>query len=66
MKLITFHQLKSEKGHPFTRIHTMRLVKAGKFPAPLQLSEHRIAWAEDEIDAHHAALAAQRSVKVAA
>jgi predicted DNA-binding transcriptional regulator AlpA len=66
MKLLTFNQLKSEKGHPFTRVHTMRLVRDGKFPAPLHLSERRIAWSEAEIDAHHAALAANRNALKAA
>ena len=38
-----------------------RLVKDGKFPAPVQVGENRIAWFEDEVDAHYARLAAERS-----
>jgi hypothetical protein len=43
MKLITFAQLGPEKGIPRCRDHVRRLVKVGKFPAPIQLSEHKIA-----------------------
>ena len=43
MKLITFAQLGPEKGIPRCRDHVRRLVKIGKFPAPIQLSEHKIA-----------------------
>jgi prophage regulatory protein len=58
--MVTFKGLKA-KGHPFTRRHTERLVKEGKFPAPVQVGENRIAWFEDEVDAHYARLAAERS-----
>lgn len=51
MKLITFNQLKEEKRFPFTRVHTMRLVKANKFPTPLRVGDRHIAWDENEIDA---------------
>jgi prophage regulatory protein len=30
--------------------HIRRLVKAGQFPAPIQLSPNRVAWIEAEID----------------
>ena len=43
MKLITFAQLGPEKGLSRCRDHVRRLVKVGKFPAPIQLSEHKIA-----------------------
>ncbi len=60
MRLLTFSALGREKGHPYTRRHTERLVKAGKFPAPIQVGENRIAWIEEEIDAHYERLIAQR------
>lgn len=50
MKLLSFKQLETEKGIPFSRVHIGRLVKAGKFPAPIFVGEHRIAWLEPEID----------------
>jgi len=34
--------------HP---VHVRRLVKAGKFPAPIRLGENRVVWAEDEVNA---------------
>ncbi len=51
MKLITFNQMKAEKRFPFTRVHTMRLVHSGKFPAPIRLGDRHIAWDENEVDA---------------
>jgi predicted DNA-binding transcriptional regulator AlpA len=50
MRFLSFPQLKSEKGVPYTRRHLRDLVRAGKFPRPVELSEARIAWIEDEID----------------
>jgi len=35
---------------PYSRGHIRRLVKSGKFPAPIQLSESRVAWIESEVD----------------
>lgn len=34
----------------FHPVHVRRLVKAGKFPAPIRLGENRVAWIESEID----------------
>ena len=45
------------------RDHVRRLVKVGKFPAPIQLSDHKIAWLEAEIDAMIAARAEERNKK---
>jgi prophage regulatory protein len=64
MRLKTFPQLKAD-GHPYCRVHTMRLVKAGKFPAPIRIGANRVAWDEAEIDAHLQRLAAQRATKPA-
>lgn len=50
MKILTFEQLLSEKGVPYSRDHLRRLIKAGKFPSPFQLSESRIAWREADVD----------------
>jgi len=55
VRLITFAQLGPEKGISHCRDHVRRLVKVGKFPAPIQLSDHKIAWLEAEIDAMIAA-----------
>ncbi len=50
MKLITFDQLRPQKGIAYSRDHLRRLVKSGKFPTPLALSEHRIAWNEIDVE----------------
>ena len=63
MRVLTFAQLGPEKGIPHCRDHIRRLVKAGKFPAPIQLSENKIAWLEAEIDAMIAARAEERNKK---
>jgi prophage regulatory protein len=34
---------------PFSRMHIWRLVRDGKFPAPVRLGENTIAWDEAEI-----------------
>jgi prophage regulatory protein len=51
MRLLIYPQLKSEKGIDYTREHLRRKVKAREFPAPIPLSDARIAWVEEEIDA---------------
>ena len=60
MKLLTFAALKTAKGHPYTRRHTERLVKQGRFPPPINVGEKRIAWIEEEVDAKLAEWAAER------
>ena len=63
MRLLTFAQLGPEKGIPHCRDHVRKLVNEGKFPAPIQLSENKIAWLEAEIDAMIAAKAEERRKK---
>jgi prophage regulatory protein len=65
MRLLSWKALQ-ERGHVYTRRHTERLVKASKFPAPIKVGDHRIAWIEEEVDAHYVRLAAQRGLKDAA
>jgi prophage regulatory protein len=59
-RLITYKQLKPEKGIPFSRTHLSRLMKAKKFPQQVQVSDNTVAWFEDEIDDHVAEKAAAR------
>jgi len=61
MRLLTFTELQRQKGIPYCRDHLRRLVKVGQFPRPIELGARRIAWAEDEIDAHLDQLAAKRN-----
>src|SRR4051812_20673436 len=61
MRLLTFTELQRQKGIPYCRDHLRRLVKAGQFPRPIELGTRRIAWAEEEIDAHLEQLLAKRN-----
>jgi prophage regulatory protein len=61
MRVLDFPALKLRKGHPFSRRHTDRLVKAGLFPAPIDAGVNRRVWIEEEIDQHYERLAAQRA-----
>lgn len=60
IRMIDFKQLKPQKGIGYSRDHLRRMVKAGKFPMPIPLSESRIAWVEAEIDDWLTSRAAQR------
>lgn len=40
---LSYRQLR-EYGCPWTRVHINRLINAGGFPAPYQLSDNRIGW----------------------
>jgi prophage regulatory protein len=50
MTLLDREGLKA-KGIRYSTAHLWRLVKGGKFPAPIKLGEARSAWIEAEIDA---------------
>lgn len=51
MKLMTYKQLVSIKGIPFTQRYLRTLMKEGKFPKSIKLiTNGRIAWDEKEID----------------
>lgn len=52
MKLLSFKQLKADKGIPFCRMHIGRLVKAGLFPKPVKVGVRSIAWIDSEIEAY--------------
>ena len=65
MKFLTFAQLKTQKGVPYTRRHLRDLCKEGKFPKPVELCEARIAWVEGEVDAWLSAKVALRGTTYA-
>lgn len=50
MKVLSFPELKSEKGIRFSRPHLYRLMKAKKFPAAIKLGEATTGWIESEVD----------------
>lgn len=39
-----------EKVHPVSRSTRWRMIKAGKFPQPVRISQGRIAWCAEEIE----------------
>ena len=48
MRLLRINAVaESVEYHP---VHVRRLIKAGKFPAPIRLGENRVAWIKSEID----------------
>jgi prophage regulatory protein len=49
MVVLSFPELR-ERGIRFTRQHLHRLIRAGKFPAPIKIGEDTNAWVEPEID----------------
>lgn len=49
-RFLIFRDLKLVKGIPFCRSQIFRMVKAGKFPAPVKLGPKTNAWPEAEID----------------
>jgi prophage regulatory protein len=51
-RLLTFPELKSKKGVPYTRQHLARLEKVGAFPMRRQLGANRVVWLESEVDDH--------------
>jgi predicted DNA-binding transcriptional regulator AlpA len=56
MRFLSFKQLSSEKGIPYSRSHLHRLILAGKFPAQVRLSDSTspnslVGWRETDIDA---------------
>ena len=53
MKLLTFDNL-CDRGWPYSKVHTWRLIRAGKFPAPKKLgfgSNGKNVWPAEEYEA---------------
>ena len=49
LRILSLSDLR-ELGIYYSRVHIYRLVKAGKFPAPIKVGQNRIGWIESEID----------------
>jgi len=62
-RALTFKDLKQERGWPYSRQHTSRLVAAGRFPKPNKAPGGGLnIWFSDQIDAYFASLG-QKSEK---
>jgi prophage regulatory protein len=51
MKVLSYPELKTEKGIRFSRQWIAKLVKAGQFPAPIKIGQASNGFIESEIDA---------------
>jgi prophage regulatory protein len=63
MKRVLFRKALRNKGVDYSDAQLHRLVKAGKFPAPIKIGENRNAWIEEEIDAYIQAKIAERDAQ---
>ena len=50
MRALRYHQLKTEKGIPFSRQWIKELEDRGDFPRHFHLGRRYIAWTEESID----------------
>ena len=62
-RLVTMREL--IKRVPFSRVHVYRLIRDGKFPAPIKLGDRRVAWLEHEIESWIAARVTERDARPA-
>jgi len=62
MRLLTYADLKPERGIPYSSTHLWRLIKAGKFPKPMKGSGPGSLnlWTDEQIDDHIKSLIAER------
>ena len=50
MRMLSYRDLKPEKGIPYSEEWLRELGKAGKFPKPVPLGGKRVAFIEAEVD----------------
>ena len=50
MRILSFSELKADKGIKFSRQHVHRLVQAGSFPRPVKVGANTNGWIESEVD----------------
>ena len=56
-RIVRYHQLATEFGIDWSRMHLDRLILGGKFPQKIRFGENSIGWFSDEIEAYIAARA---------
>jgi prophage regulatory protein len=61
MRILTFEELRLEKGIPYSKVHLWRLEREGKFPKRVPLGASRHGWSNSEIDEWLTARMAERS-----
>ena len=61
-KIYSFKAMKAERGWPYSRQHTNRLVKAGRFAKPKKIPGGNLnLWTDEQIDAYYASLRSDES-----
>ena len=60
MRILSFEDLRSEKGIPYSKVHLWRLERDGKFPKRVPLGQSRHGWLDSEIDEWITARMAER------
>jgi prophage regulatory protein len=60
MRVLSYPELRDQKGIVWSRAHVYRMIRAGKFPLPLKLGGGTAAWLEEEIDRWLGGHAAER------
>jgi prophage regulatory protein len=60
MRVLSFPELRSAKGIPYSSVWIRKLVADGKFPKPISLGKQRVAFLESEVDAWIRERAAER------
>ena len=60
MRILSFEELRSEKGIPYSKVHLWRLERGGKFPKRVALGASRHGWSDSEVDKWIAARMAER------
>ncbi len=59
-RVLSYDDLRSEKGIRFSRQWILQLIKQGKFPKSVKLGEASIGFVESEVDAWIESLIEQR------
>ena len=60
MRILSFEDLRSEKGIPYSKVDLWRLERDGKFPKRVPLGQSRHGWLDSEIDGWITARMAER------
>jgi prophage regulatory protein len=60
VKLLSYENLRADKGVLYSKAHLWRLERAGKFPKRVPLGQSRHGWLDSEIDAWIEQRAAER------
>lgn len=61
MKLLSYDELRPQKGIPYSKVHIWRLEREGRFPKRVPLGANRHGWVDTEIDDWLVARAASRN-----